>query len=695
MTSTPSPQPDAQLEAAQRYQSNGDYDKAISAYLALLDDSPTPEQIRQARYRLAESYLLNRDYADAAAAWEVFVANHPDDPRLPQAVLMLAHAYHAAAQCSQAIPHYRIYLAEDTVLADMVQGWLGDCLNAEGDIEAAIDAYQQGLAATNDRSTRLILREKTAAAYLALENYEAAVAEYDAMLPLASFDYQRADTEYLAGQALAAAGQTTAAHARYRHAVDNYPQADSAYLSLIELVDAGIEVDEFQRGLVDYWAGKNHPDATTAAIRAFDRYLSTGPAEKTDEALYRKAQAYRDLDQAGAALETLNRLLADHPESSWKVLARMEVADIQAWLGRSNQAIKIYQDLAKAFPSHELAPQALWQAATVREREGDYARAAVLYEDMQASFPGTKDAQEALWRAGLAHYRFGSLDKAVADWQLLVDTYTTSSYRDKSLYWLGKLGVTPESQEYGDYWDQLVAEAPNVYYALRVNQIRAGESLTATRFITNDLNLVSWSEAEAQEDVLAWLKDWAQVPDSTDSLEMPASLASDLDLERGAALLAVGLRENAVDAFDRVRASAWDDPLLLTQLAFFLREQGFHGLAARSALRVAALWPQGSIYSAPAEVQRLAYPLAYTDLLSSEAQMRGLDPLILASLIRQESLFEPTAESYAGARGLGQVMPATGRGIARSLGVEGFSAGGSLPALDQRPVWRPTTWQFR
>jgi len=674
VTPTPSPQPDAKLEAAQRYQLNGNYDKAISAYLALLEDSPTPEQIRQARYRLAESYLLNRDYADAAAAWEVFMADHPDDHRLPQATLMMARAHHAVDECSQAIPYYRAYLADDTVLTDLVQGWLGDCLSAGGDFEAAIDAYQQGLAATNDRSVQLDLREKIAAGYLALEEHEAAVAEYDVMLPLARFDYQRANIEYLAGQALAAAGQTEAAHARYRRAVHNYPKADSAYLSLIELADAGIEVDEFQQGLVGYWAGENHPDATVAAIRAFDRYLATDPTEQADEALYRKAQAHRAIDQAGPALETLGRLIADYPGSSWQAPARMEKGATQAWLGRSNQAVKTYQDLAARLPAHELAPQALWQAAGVRDREGAYAGSAALYEDMQASFPTSKEAAEALWRAGLAHYQVDDLEKAVADWQLLIDTYPESSYRGKSLFWLGKLGVTPQSAKDGDYWDQLVAETPNIYYALRVNQIRAGESLSSTRFITDGLQPVSWSEAEAQEEVLAWLNEWAQVPASTDLLELPVPLAGSRDLERGPALLAVGLRQEAVDAFDRARASVWDDPLSLAQLAFFLRQQGFHGLAARSALRMALLWPHGSIYSAPREVQRLAYPLAYTDLLTTEAQVRDLDPLILASLIRQESLFEPSATSSAGARGMGQVMPATGKGIARNLGVEGFTA---------------------
>jgi len=135
---------------------------------------------------------------------------------------------------------------------------------------------------------------------------------------------------------------------------------------------------------------------------------------------------------------------------------------------------------------------------------------------------------------------------------------------------------------------------------------------------------------------------------------------------------AIGLRREALDALDEVRAAAWKDPLALAQLALFFREQGFHGLAARAAMRLASLWPGGGIWGAPLTVQRLAYPLVFADLLSAEAAAHNLDPLLLAALIRQESLFEPAAESYAGARGLGQVMPATGEGIARNLGLEDF-----------------------
>jgi soluble lytic murein transglycosylase len=137
--------------------------------------------------------------------------------------------------------------------------------------------------------------------------------------------------------------------------------------------------------------------------------------------------------------------------------------------------------------------------------------------------------------------------------------------------------------------------------------------------------------------------------------------------------MAIGLRREALDVYDDHLTVAWSDPLDLAQLALFFKDQGAHGLAARAALRLAGLWTEGSIDDAPAALRRLAFPLAYADLLSSEAEAFGLDPLLLAALVRQESLFEPSATSWAGARGLGQVMPATGEGIARRLGFEDFA----------------------
>jgi soluble lytic murein transglycosylase len=71
-----------------------------------------------------------------------------------------------------------------------------------------------------------------------------------------------------------------------------------------------------------------------------------------------------------------------------------------------------------------------------------------------------------------------------------------------------------------------------------------------------------------------------------------------------------------------------------------------------------------------ARVLRAIYPWPLRDVVHAEAEEFGLDPYLLAALIRQESSFDPAARSRAGARGLMQVMPATARQAARRQGLD-------------------------
>ncbi|RMH14157.1 MAG: hypothetical protein D6701_11570, partial [Gemmatimonadetes bacterium] len=71
---------------------------------------------------------------------------------------------------------------------------------------------------------------------------------------------------------------------------------------------------------------------------------------------------------------------------------------------------------------------------------------------------------------------------------------------------------------------------------------------------------------------------------------------------------------------------------------------------------------------------RIVYPYPYREIVEREAAERGVDSLLLAALIRQESAFSEAIRSPAGAIGLMQVMPATGAQLARAEGVRPFSA---------------------
>jgi soluble lytic murein transglycosylase len=100
------------------------------------------------------------------------------------------------------------------------------------------------------------------------------------------------------------------------------------------------------------------------------------------------------------------------------------------------------------------------------------------------------------------------------------------------------------------------------------------------------------------------------------------------------------------------------DRLLETAVAF--RRHGEPAQALRLATRALALGAERD-----QTLLTLLYPVLRPDALLNLANERQLDPALVAGLIRQESNFDASATSRAGARGLMQIMPGTGSHIAR------------------------------
>ncbi len=75
----------------------------------------------------------------------------------------------------------------------------------------------------------------------------------------------------------------------------------------------------------------------------------------------------------------------------------------------------------------------------------------------------------------------------------------------------------------------------------------------------------------------------------------------------------------------------------------------------------------------PVEIRQVIFPLVYWDLIRKHANIHDLDPYVMAALIGQESTFDADVRSVANAWGLMQIVPATGRRLARNLGIRRFT----------------------
>jgi soluble lytic murein transglycosylase len=135
----------------------------------------------------------------------------------------------------------------------------------------------------------------------------------------------------------------------------------------------------------------------------------------------------------------------------------------------------------------------------------------------------------------------------------------------------------------------------------------------------------------------------------------------------------------AAEALD---AQASLGPHGLYELALALNQMGLYPESIVLANGLSVQSPAPTIDDTPPCLQRLVYPLAYSDLVEQEAAKNGLDPYLLLGLLRQESWFGARAQSSAAASGLAQIVPSTGQDIARSLGQPGFT---------QQDLLRPST----
>ena len=66
----------------------------------------------------------------------------------------------------------------------------------------------------------------------------------------------------------------------------------------------------------------------------------------------------------------------------------------------------------------------------------------------------------------------------------------------------------------------------------------------------------------------------------------------------------------------------------------------------------------------------LRYPMPFAADITQAANAAGLEPALVFGLIRQETRFMPQLKSSVGAAGLMQVMPATGRWMAKKIGMD-------------------------
>lgn len=657
-TATPTPNPVARVALGDRALFYGDWESAFAEFRRAFESSPDGEVRYAARLGIARTHFLAGELVEAQAILEEMESDDSFKPLLAEVNFFLAQTYHVQGNYHAAAEAYARYLElRPGVIDSHINELRGDAFFAAGDYPAAITAYQAALGAPRLNSS-LDIELKMAQAYDLSGDLATALVAYQDIYSRTANDFLRAQLDYRLGQIYLETGEEQLSQQAYLDAVMNYPRAHDSYLALVDLVEAGVPVDEFQRGLVDYYAGQY-----AVAIAAFERYMQQESADVA-AAMYYKGLAQSAFGEYQAAISTWEEIILSHPESEVWPDAWEQTAEV-LWFheGEYRDAAELLLDFVEQVPAHPSAAELLFLAGRIAERGSHLDLAARIWERVAAEYPSAEEAGQAIFLAGITRYRLADYLAAEEQFQKLLAFSAEPEERSAAYLWLGKskqaIGETEAARA---AWEQAAAIDPTGYYSERARDILAGiEPFTPPQEYDLSFDLV----AERQE-AEQWITTVFGIPEGTD-LSTPGPLSGEVRFQRGNEFWRLGLYDSARAEFEDLRLSIEDDPANSYRLANHLHDLGLYRtaiFAARQVLNQAGM-DDAETMNAPIYFNHIRFGPYYRELIMPASQLYNFHPLMLFSVVRQESLFEGFVRSSAGARGLMQIVPSTGSEVAQ------------------------------
>ncbi|HVH70531.1 MAG TPA: transglycosylase SLT domain-containing protein [Candidatus Dormibacteraeota bacterium] len=339
--------------------------------------------------------------------------------------------------------------------------------------------------------------------------------------------------------------------------------------------------------------------------------LKTPDLDVDAERLYALSQAYRTAKKETEMFNALNTLAQTYPVSKWNEDGLMAAGNYHWVQLEREQAAVAYQRVLDSFPNGRHAFTCEWRIAWVA------------YLDHQP------DADDRLTNFLLK--------------------YPTSANAVDALYWLGRsaerAGNIPHARS---FYSKAVERFPQTYFgiaaAARLAKLGPGE-----------------------ENPAEFLEKVPPAP-ALRPFDEPIPVAAKERWERAQALRAIAFDSSAEQELKNAYF-ATPSPRFLLEAAQAAFDQGHFGAGMAYARAVVPNADARKFTDVPVDVWKALFPLPYEAALRREAAKNDFDPMFAAGLIRQESTFQSDAVSKKDAIGLMQVLPKTGKLLARQIKV--------------------------
>jgi soluble lytic murein transglycosylase-like protein len=445
------------------------------------------------------------------------------------------------------------------------------------------------------------------------------------------------------------------------------------------------------------------------------------------------AQAAKDHRHYGRAVELLRAARAKAPQRSDELT--FEIG--RAWFGAENfaEAEKTYLAGANATKDLKQKSAFLWHAARAVQLRGDDRRAEELMTAavaVKGKFPSTSAALSQRLRTRLMQKRWaeaasdlqqivrlfpqehvrvetavasaianlaaGRLSQADRDLDAIPASLTDDYDESEIEYWKGRVAEARHDDAAVDHYLTVLRSSKPTHFAYfaraRVQQpsfrsLLERELAERRTVVQKARGENAWDRArKAQTDVVllhpvqAELETlralYREVPAYRRVLELkPAAMPAFGDAavanDAGARLLAMGLFDDALAEIER-RFPIGKAESTLTQSLALNRAGASRDSILLVEIAMKSVPPDYLPELLPRTMLALLYPRYFFDIIQSDAERYDADPVLVLSIMREESRFNPRAKSVAAARGLLQFIITTARDVGRSLGIVDLDA---------------------
>ena len=389
------------------------------------------------------------------------------------------------------------------------------------------------------------------------------------------------------------------------------------------------------------------------AIEELRKFLAADPqSPRRSEARLKLGIAQVRLKQYDEARETFRTLVKDGGTESRE--ASVWLARVYLRQGQGDKLLDLARTLATSSLTAEQKGQIALFAGMWLEDQYRFDEAIERYREVAKDGEPVAQRAEARWRVGWVHYRLARYREVVDELRRLGEQ-RDSDFEPQALYWMGRAAELSQQSHARDAYVQLCHQYVYTYYCqlareridIPLSEPHASEQISASVSVNSGAS----SNGEA-----------------TRVVSPRAEIEQQSAYRRAIELKTLGLESDAARELAGLTDRYSRDPDVLMALATMLNEVG----AYHQALRLARarfrdkLERTGGIVDP--SLWKVAYPTGLLPVIKGQGAS-GVDPYLVAAIIREESQYDHQAVSRVGAIGLMQVMPGTANAVAQRLGI--------------------------